>query len=119
MAKEEITYDLPKWWTSQPTQTFEVVDGNSNKILVNAHEVNVGSPQPILSFLRYENREVEVTKITGKGPKAEEVQEIIQHPLVIYAASFNAGGWISFRDIEYSTEGEYSTGAPPDTADGE
>lgn len=99
MAKEELTYDLPKWWTTQPMQEFEVVDGNDNKIIVHAHEVNVGSPQPILSFLRYEPREVEITRTIGKGANAKEEQEVIQHPLVIYAASFNAGAWISFRDV--------------------
>jgi hypothetical protein len=103
MAKEEITHDLPKWWTEQPTQKFEVTFGDHQTILVDAHEVNVGSPQPILSFLRYESREIEVTKTTGKGPNLKEEVETKDHPLVVYAASFNAGAWISFRDVE-STE---------------
>lgn len=104
MTKEpEITMDLPRWWAGQPTQTFEIVDGNGDKVQVKAHEAMIGTPQPTLSLVLYELREVEVIKSTGGRQNKEEVEETIEHPIMVYAASFNAGAWISIRDVAVSS----------------
>lgn len=102
MAKEEITMDLPRWWAGQEPQNFEVVDGKGTKIIVKAHEVSIGAPQPSLSFVRYEIRHVDVTKTTGGTKNKVETEDVIDHPVMVYAAAFNAGAWISFRDISVS-----------------
>lgn len=102
MAKEEVTMDLPRWWATQPTQMFEVVSGDGAIVRIEAHEAMIGSPQPSLSFVRYEIRQVEVTKATGGSKNREEVQETVDHPVMVYAGGFNAGAWISFRDVSVS-----------------
>jgi hypothetical protein len=103
MAKDpEITMDLPRWWAGQPTQTFEVVDGNGDLVHIQAHEAMVGTPQPTLSFVRYEIREVDVVVTTGGRQNKEEEEDIIEHPIMVYAGGFNAGAWISFRDVDVS-----------------
>lgn len=103
MTKEEITMDLPRWWAQQPTQLFEVRSGDGSVIHVEAHEVSVGSPQPTLSFVRYEIRRVLVTKASGGTKNREEIEEEIDHPVMVYSGSFNAGAWVSFRDVKKST----------------
>jgi len=103
MAKEELTMNLPEWWAKQPFQTFEVISADGRITRVRAHEVSVGMPgsaQPILSFVRYELREIEATKVTGGTKNKEETTETVSHPIMIYSASFNAGSWISFRDVD-------------------
>ena len=102
MPKEELTFDLPRWWAGQPTQKFEVVDGNGSKVLIEAHEVSIGAPQPTLSFVRYEIRSVNVTKTTGGAKNKVETEEVVDHPVMVYSGSFNAGAWISFRDVSVS-----------------
>jgi hypothetical protein len=101
-VEEEITMDLPRWWASQPPQVFEVVSGDGGRVEVSAHEAIIGSPQPTLSLVRYEIREVEVIKTTGGTQNKQEVDDVVDHPIMVYAASFNAGAWISIRDIAVS-----------------
>lgn len=103
MTKEAVTMDLPRWWAGQPMQEFEIVDGNGDKVLINAHEAMIGTPQPTLSLVRYEMREVEITKTTGGNRNAVEEEETIDHPIMVYAGSFNAGAWISIRDTAQSS----------------
>ena len=101
-AKEELKFDLAQWWARHPKQEFEVISADGRITKVHAHEATVGmqgSGQPILSCVYYDLRQVEATKTVGVGKAKKEVTETVDHPVMIYAASFNAGSWISFRDV--------------------
>ena len=100
-ADEQEAIRLATWWADQPLQQFEIVDGNGAVMHFHAHEVQVGSPQPILTLIRYTMREREEATITGKKEREEEYEPTAV-PIILPVAHFNAGAWISCRDIEKS-----------------
>jgi hypothetical protein len=110
-TKEELTMNLPEWWAGQPMQKFEVVDSTNQILTIEAHEAQVGTPQPTLSFVRYVIRQVDVVRATGGKQNRVEEEDVIDHPLMIYSAVFSPGAWISCRDLEVS--GVAQKGGPP------
>jgi hypothetical protein len=101
--EEKEAIRIATWWGDQPMQEFEVISGDGERLLVNSHEVSAGSPQPVLTFSRYELRERDEIVVTGTKREPVETLEPVITPLILPVAFFNAGAWISVRDTAYTS----------------